>query len=232
MENSKLTEYLAGFLTEKRKQKIEEVLEGRTRHITVALENIFHSPNASAIVRTCECFGIQDMHFIREEKDCKINADVVQGASKWVSINDYQATGECVSKLKDNGYSIVATTLREGENIMPESLPVDRKLALFFGAEETGLSDKLHDAADYFVKIPMRGFTQSFNISVSAALLLQVLAKKMEANGIETGLSEKEKAELRLQWHKNSIKNIEAILKRYYTNCNLKDSNDKKNYEN
>lgn len=217
MEKLKLNEYLAGFLTEERKRKIEEVLESRTRRITVALENIYHPPNASAIVRTCECFGIQDMHFIREEKDCKINADVVQGASKWISMNDYKTTGECVSKLRDNGYLIVATTLRDKENIQPEYLPVDKKLALFFGAEETGLSNEAHDSADYFVKIPMRGFTQSFNISVSAALLLQTLTKKITETGIESGLSEDEKAELRLQWHKNSIKNIDAILKRYYS---------------
>jgi tRNA (guanosine-2'-O-)-methyltransferase len=217
MEKFKLIKFLAEFLTDERKKKIEEILDGRTRRITVALENIYHPPNASAIIRTCECFGIQDIHFIREEKDCKINADVVQGASKWVSINDYQTTGECLSKLRNDGYSIVASSLREGQNIEPELLPVDKKLALFFGAEETGLSNEVHDSADYFVKIPMRGFTQSFNVSVSAALILQTLTKKMAEAGIEMGLSESEKTELRIEWHKNSIKNIDAILKRYYS---------------
>jgi len=219
--DAELLEYLSGFLTDARKRKIEEILEKRTRHVTVVLEDIFHPPNASAIIRTCECFGVQDMRFIQNHKVYRVNADVAQGASKWVNIFDYAEgdsnTETCLSDLKKQGYRIVATTLRESEKtIQLEKLPVKEKLALCFGAEETGLSDEAHELADYHVKIPMSGFTQSFNISVSAALCLQVAVARLRESDVDLRLSDKEKAELRLDWHKKSIRNVDAIIKRFY----------------
>ncbi|HJO95366.1 MAG TPA: RNA methyltransferase [Victivallales bacterium] len=214
----KQIEFLTDFVTAERLDKINNIIEKRTKYLTVVLEDIYHPHNASAVIRTCECFGIQDMYTIENVKQHRVNKCVTQGAGKWVTLNRYanaaNNTENCVRHLKKKGYKIVATSLREGVSVPPEELPVDNKLALCFGTEELGLSDTLHDMADYFVKIPMVGFTQSFNISVSAALILQVLTGKLRNSDIGWKLNCKEKQDIRLNWIKNSIRNVDAILKR------------------
>ncbi|MCP4181098.1 MAG: RNA methyltransferase [bacterium] len=214
----KQIEFLTDFVTKERLFKIDKILAQRTEYLTVVLEDIYHSHNASAVIRTCECFGIQNMYTIENVRQHRVNKCVTQGAGKWVTLNRYtnaeNNTENCIRHLKKRGYKIVATSLREGVSVTPDELPVDNKLALCFGTEELGLSDTLHDMADYFIKIPMVGFTQSFNISVSAALILQILTGKLQNTEIDWHLGEKENLNIRLTWIKNSIRNVDAILKR------------------
>jgi tRNA (guanosine-2'-O-)-methyltransferase len=208
-------EVLREFMLPARKEGVEKVLSQRTQYLTVVLENIYHPQNASAVVRTCECFGIQDIHIIEEKKKYRPNADVVRGASKWLNIQQYHSTSECIKTLKDQGYKIAATTL-EGEKIIPiEEVPLDSPLAICFGTEDMGLSDEIINMADFRIKIPMYGFTESFNISVAAAICLYSASTRLrnsQINSKEIGLKEDLKDKLRLDWHKKCVKNADKIL--------------------
>jgi tRNA (guanosine-2'-O-)-methyltransferase len=223
LENPGLLEYLQGFMTMRRKELIEKVLAERTRYLTVVLEDIWHSPNASAAIRSCECFGIQDMYVIENNFRFKANTRVVRGAAKWITMQRFNEEGKnnteiCFNHLRQNGYAIAATTLRKGKYTPLDEIPLDKKLAVCFGCEETGLGDFAHEQADYFIQLPMYGFTESFNISVSVALVLQTLCQRLRQIDIPIHLTEEEKAELRMKWTQNSIKNSNLLIKRYLQN--------------
>lgn len=234
MNIEKQTAYLAEIMLDSRVERINEVLDQRTRHLTVVLEDIYHAPNASAVIRSCECFGIQDLHVIENTKLYEPNTDVVRGAAKWIDMHRYRSsverekiatedvsgtkqgnnTATCLSHLKNAGFKIVATTL-QGDNAMtPEELPLTAPIALCFGTEALGLSETVYDMADYTLKIPMYGFTESFNISVAAALSMQVLTAKLHNSQIPWQLTEEEKTALRFRWYKKSVKNAGKILAR------------------
>lgn len=215
-----LLEYLQEFLTERRKKLIEEILAQRTRHLTVVLEDVWHSQNASAVVRSCECFGIQSLNVIENSARFKANTNVVQGAAKWIDIErwnkkDVNNTQFCFDELRRKGYAIAATTLRKEKYTPIGDIPMDKKIAVCFGCEETGLSDYAHDNADDFIQLPMYGFTESFNISVSVALVLQKFSDRLRQGDIPMELSEKEKSDIRMDWTRKSLKNCNLLIKRY-----------------
>jgi tRNA (guanosine-2'-O-)-methyltransferase len=210
-----LIKYLSGFVTEARLQRFEEVLANRTRHITIGLENIYQPHNASAVLRSCDCFGIQDVHIIENENKYTFNPDVSLGSEKWLTLkryNDTNSLDNCVAELKKQGYIIAVTSLhQESHNI--ENVPLNNKLALFFGTEMRGATTELEDKADMFVKIPMLGFTESFNISVAAALSMYALSSRLRKENISWQLNELDKEGLRLQWLRNTIPKVELLEK-------------------
>lgn len=200
------TAYLADFVTDSRKARIEEVLSHRTRHIVVGLENIYQPQNASAVLRTADCFGIQETYSIESDHTFYISTRVTHGADKWVDtfrLNEEGAdnTQRAIDHLRGAGYKIVSTTLSNYTHTL-ESVPVEDKFALFFGTEASGISDSLAEQSDYRMIIPMHGFTQSFNVSVSAAISLYRLTERMRNAGVSWKLSEQEKLELRHRWYK------------------------------
>ncbi len=213
-----LITYLSQFISETRRSKFDTVLDYRTRHITIALEDLYQPHNASAVLRSCDIFGIQDIHIIENKNAYTVNKDIALGAPKWLNLHRYRKAEnnsfDCIKKLKTQGYRIVATTPHE-EDCNLEDLPVDKPLALFFGTELTGISDTVREHADEFVKIPMYGFTESFNISVSAALCLHTLKENLHKSTINWHLSSIEKEELLLRWLRNSIPKVELIEKDY-----------------
>ncbi|MCT4602680.1 MAG: RNA methyltransferase [Marinifilum sp.] len=220
MEKEKLhrsIQFLEEFLTENRINLINENIKNRTRYITVVLENIFQPQNASAVIRSCDCFGIQDLHVIENSNEYTLNPDVVMGASKWVDLYRYNEkkdnTLDTIKSLKDKGYRIVATTPHTNDVLLPDFDLTKGKSAFFFGTELTGLSDVVMENADEFVKIPMYGFTESFNISVSAALVLNHLATEIRRTDVDWQLPEQEKQELKLEWLKKSVKKGDILLK-------------------
>ena len=203
---------LSGYITERRLELFERVLDYRTRYITLVLEDIYQSHNASAVLRSCECFGIQDVHIIENTNEYRINPDVVMGASKWLDLYKYRGkefnTHDAVSELRKSDYRIIATTTREVAVPLEEFDVSKGRFALFFGTELTGLSDELLDQADEFLKIPMHGFTDSFNISVSAAVILHHLSLKLHDSEIEWKLNGKERDDLMIRWLRKSIKHL------------------------
>jgi tRNA (guanosine-2'-O-)-methyltransferase len=218
-----LINYLSGFLSETRRAKMDEVLNYRTRYITIALEDIYQPHNASAVLRSCDIFGIQDIHVIENENAYTINKDVAMGSPKWLNLHKYRKSENnslvCINALKEKGYKIIATSPGANDcNI--DDFPIDQPLALFFGTELTGISDTVKANADAFVKIPMFGFTESFNISVSAALCLHPLTKKLHNSTINWHLTADEKQELLLHWLRKSIKKAELIERDYLAKLN------------
>ena len=219
MDDNKLIANLESFVTERRKLLFEHILEHRTRYITVALEDIYQSQNASAVLRTADCFGIQDIHIIENRNEYQINPDVSLGSDKWLSLFKYNATKnntrEAVKKLRKSGYRLIATTPHGNTTTLPEFDLTKGKIALFFGTELQGLSDDLIEQADERLRIPLYGFTESFNISVSAAIILHTLTERLRASSISWKLSSGEKKQLKLEWLRNSIKNAQLIEKDY-----------------
>jgi len=213
-----LSEYLLTFISDKRKQRFDEVLKNRTGHLHIVLENIFQAHNASAVLRSCEAFGIQHVHFIENRNRMRISDDVAMGSSNWLTIHRHNSnennTKEALQQLKDMGYRIVATTPHKND-VTIDKLPVDKKLALVFGTELEGVSDDVMRMADEFVKIPMLGFTESFNVSVCAALCMFELSNRMRSDNKNIQLSEEEQNEIYFQWLKNSVEYSDQLIERY-----------------
>ncbi len=207
--------YLEDFLTDNRKERFIEVLKTRTNHFTVAVEDVFQLHNTSAVMRSCEVFGVQQIHIIEERFGKRIDKEIAMGAQKWVDVNKYESAENCIETLKNKGYQIIATTPHENDCLL-DDFDISKPSALFFGTERDGLSPEIIEKADGFLKIPMVGFTESLNISVSAAIIIQNLTERLRKSDIAWQLSDDELLEKRLDWAKNSIKDIKRIEKRYY----------------
>lgn len=217
-EKTELINYLTQFISDKRKERFDEVIQHRTNHLHIVLENLYQAHNASAVVRSAESFGIQNVHFIENKNSLKISVDVAMGSSNWLSIHRYNSnennTKQVLTELKNQGYRIVATTPHTNACTI-EKLPIDKKLALVFGTEIDGISETVTEMADEFVKIPMYGFTESFNISVCAALCMYELTTRIRQQVPNHFISEQEKTDVYLQWLKTSIKNSKALVEDY-----------------
>lgn len=216
MTDQELLTYLEGFITPERKERFLEILERRTKYLTVAIEDVFQFHNTSAVIRSCEVFGIQEAHVIEDRFGKRLDKNIAMGAQQWVDVHRYDNSKDCLARLKGDGYQIIATTPHI-DSCLLEDFQIDNKLVLFFGTEKEGLSREVMQAADGFLKIPMVGFTESLNVSVSAAIILQEFTEKLRKSKLSWQLTEKEKFEKRLDWTKKSIKSVEEILKRYYS---------------
>lgn len=212
--DNQLLEYLLSFLTERRKNLFDEVISKRTRHFTVVIEDVYQLHNTSAVMRSCDIFGIQDLHVVEEMQVKDIDREIAMGAQKWVDINRHKSTVECMKTLKDEGYQIIATSPHNDSTLMHD-FDVSNKSAFFFGTEKDGLSNEVLSQADGFLKIPMYGFTESLNLSVSAAIILQSVVTKLKTSNIDWELSANEKKEILLQWTKSTIKSVDQIVERY-----------------
>ncbi len=208
-------EFLENILTENRKERFLNVLKNRTNHFTIAVEDIFQMHNTSAVMRSCEVFGIQELNVIEQRYGKSIDKEIAMGAQKWVDINAFDSISGCVDSLKAKGYQIIATTPHENDCLM-DDFDISKPSALFFGTERDGLSEEILQKADGFLKIPMVGFTESLNISVSAAIIIQNLMNRLRNSDINWQLSEEEILKKRLQWARSSIKDIKRIEARYY----------------
>ena len=208
----KLTESLYSFLTYERKQRFEEVLNQRTRHIALILEDVYQSRNTSAIMRSADGMGLQDFHIIETIHKWNKNKSVSKGASSWLTLNKYDSIDSCIEEVKSLGYRIVATSPHEG-GYTPDTLPLNKPVAIVLGTETSGITPSLMSQVDDYVEITMLGFSESFNISVASSIITNRLRNRLDKMGIDNGLSEDEKAELRLVWAYNSLKDPEAILR-------------------
>lgn len=214
-----LIEYLKAFTTEARWNKIEEILSERTDHISVVLEDIHKSHNANAVLRSCEGFGIQHVHIIENYNEFDTEGQVSLGAHQWLTLNRYNSLTEnniesCFKELKKEGYKIIATTPHEEDSNIHE-LDISQKTALVFGSEVTGITEEVKELADGFVKIPMFGFSESFNISVSAAVCLYDLNTRLRQTDLDLRLPDDEQEELKFQWLLNTIKAGDKLVEKF-----------------
>ena len=215
--------YLEGFITDKRKETFYKVLNERTRHFTVVLEDIFQPHNASAVVRSCDVFGVQDVYAIENKFTNKVSRHVAKGSQKWLNINRYKEDGNntktCLEDLRAKGYQIIGTTPHTDSCVLAD-FDVTKKSAFVFGAEKDGISDYIKQEADGFLKIPMVGFTESLNISVAAAITLNDVTSRLRKTDVAWQLCDAEKKELYFEWIKNTIKNPEKLTEHYYKELN------------
>jgi len=218
---TELSTYLLSFISENRKIRFDEVLSQRTDHLRIVLENVYQDHNASAVLRSCESFGVQHVHFIENRNRLRISDDVSMGSHKWLNVHRHNQsennTVEAIKYLKAQGYRIVATTPHKNDFTL-DKLPVNKKLALVFGTELEGISQDVFDHADEFVKIPMYGFTESFNVSVCAALCMYELTTRIRQEVKNYLLSEEEKRDVYFEWLKTSVDKSEGLIENYLQN--------------
>lgn len=217
----KVVAYLEQFVTEERQARLTEILANRTRHVTVVLEDLFQTQNISAVLRTCDCYGVQDVHVIKHRNEFEVHKDISMGADKWLSIHQYPQSEhnvkDCIDRLHEQGYWVAATLPDEQKRTIFD-LPVERKTAFLFGTELTGLSDEVIRYADGNVLIPMYGFTESFNISNSAAIILSHFSERMRHSEAQWQLPAVEKEELYFEWLQKSVKNPDGLIDYFLKN--------------
>ncbi len=215
MLDIKLLEHLETYLTDNRLERFKTVLSQRTKHFTVAVEDVYQLHNTSAVIRSCDVFGIQEINIIEEQNTKRIDREIAMGSQKWVDLNRYSNVQDCIANLKQNNYQIVATT-PHAKNGDLHRFDVTKKSCFFFGRETKGLSKEVLNQADCFLKIPMVGFTESLNISVSAAIILQHVTTKLKQTDLNWKLPEHEILEKRFDWCKKTIKSFDEIVERFY----------------
>jgi tRNA (guanosine-2'-O-)-methyltransferase len=219
--NTKLLTYLEGFVTDKRKKLFRNILQDRTRHFTVVLEDIYQQHNASAVIRSCDIFGIQDVHVIENKYKSKVSKNIAKGSQKWLSFHNYKEdtnnTLECLNSLKSKGYQIIATTPHNNSCSLHD-FDISKKSAFVFGVEKTGVSDLVMNNADKILRIPMVGFTESLNISVAAAIILENLSHQLRNSALDWALTVEEQQILYTSWIEKTIKNVDEIKERFIEN--------------
>ncbi len=211
--------WLSQFVTEDRLKTMRAVLANRTRFVTVVLEDIYQPHNASAVLRTCDCFGVQDVHIIENRNSYRINPDVELGTAQWLSLQRYSQhannTPSTLHSLQSSGYRVVATT-PHGDTVSLDEFDVtEQPSAIVFGTELEGLSDDALDHADVRLRVPMYGFAESFNISVSAAIVLNRLCSDLRRSSVSWQLSSQEQQQLLLTWLRRSIKKSDTLEREY-----------------
>jgi tRNA (guanosine-2'-O-)-methyltransferase len=220
MGRPELVDYLSGHVTARRLERMRTVLADRTRWVTVVLEDIYQSHNASAVLRSCECFGIQDVHVVEDRNEFIVNRDVALGAGQWLDVTHWQAAqgrtiDSCCDELESAGYQLVAAT-PSAEAVTIDELDVSRsRVAVLFGTEMDGLTEAARERCREAVHVPMFGFTESFNISVSAALILRELTRRVRQAGVDWRLDDTEREDLLLRWLRGSINQSEELEARF-----------------
>jgi tRNA (guanosine-2'-O-)-methyltransferase len=221
---------LTPFIPDNKRALFDRIAPERTRHVTVVMEDIYQPHNASAVVRTCDLIGVQDLHIIENRNKYTVNPDVTLGSSKWTDMHRYRERGAdnsltCLHALKARGYSIVATSPR-ADNVTPETIALDRPLAFCFGTELTGLSDALMQHADVLLRIPMHGFTESYNISVAAAITLYTVMQRLRASDVAWRLDDDSQQGLKLSWARKTVHSASHLEARFEQDAKAHGTND------
>jgi tRNA (guanosine-2'-O-)-methyltransferase len=215
-----LLQHLAQYVSDHKKEFIQKVVSQRTRHITVVLENIHQSQNASAVVRTCECMGLQDIHIIENTSTYQTNTRVLKGSNKWMDLIRYRSknvnnTEACFQHLRKQGYTVYAADPSE-EGISIHDIDITQgKVAIMFGNELHGVSKDAVALCDRKVRIPMYGFTESLNISVSVAICLSTLISKIHSDSWTYGLSADEQEAITLQWYRKVVRKSDLVEREF-----------------
>ena len=211
--DSKVLSQLYDFISDSKRVLLDRVASERTKHLTVVLEDIVKEFNSSAVIRSCDCFGVQELNIIAENQQFEVQREIAKGSSNWVNVTSYSGNGSpgkrCLNDLKEKGYKVIATSPHAEKNI--DQIEINQPIALVFGTERNGISENIIRNADELVKIPMYGFTESFNISVSVAIILSKLRNRLEYSDIDWKLSDQEQTELKIKWCTGIINNGEEV---------------------
>jgi tRNA (guanosine-2'-O-)-methyltransferase len=209
---------LSEHLTPRKRELFDSIASLRTRHLTLVLEDVYQAQNSSAVLRSMESWGIQDIYAIENSNTFLMHRRIAKGAFDWLTVHRFHEhknnTLACMADLKSKGYKVVATALHE--NAIPlEELDITQKTAIVMGTELSGVSDAILEQADENVVIPMHGFTESLNVSVAASVIMQHLSNKLRKSNIPWQLSEEEQLELKIEWAKQSIHWSKHLVEMY-----------------
>ena len=214
----KLLEYLLEYVTPRRQRRFAKVLRQRTRRITVVLEDFFGSHNIAAVLRSCDAFGIQDVHVIEDSHEFQLEPVVALGSQKWLSVHRYtdgpSPGATCLAALRQKGYRLLAVT-PHADAQPPEDVDLSEPCALVFGSEKEGLSATAVESADGAVRIPMVGFVESLNVSVAAAVCLYPMVNRLRNDNRDWGLTDEEQESLLLEWVKQTVPHLDALEARF-----------------
>lgn len=208
--------YLQSYLTDHRRKLFHTIAAERTRHFTVVTEDMYQLHNTSAVMRSCDVFGIQDLHVAEEKFGKRIDREIAMGAQKWVDVHRHETTEECLDHLRGKGYRIVATTpSKEAQTL--EEFDVTKKSAFVFGTEKEGLSETVLNQCDEKITIPMYGFTESLNVSVAAAIVLNYMVGRLRNSKVDWRLTKEEQLQLQMAWTLKTIKSADKIKERFFS---------------
>lgn len=220
--SERLYQLLSEHLTPRKREVFERVVNQRTRHLTLVMEDIYQTQNASAIFRSLEAWGVQDVHVIENTHSLSMHRRIAKGSGDWLTIHRYNETVNntetCLRTLKAKGYRIIATAFAD-DAVPLEQLDITEKTAIVMGTELTGISTEVETMADQKLIIPMSGFTESLNVSVAAAVIMQHLVHKLKSSTTAWQLSDEEKLALKIEWARKSIYWSEVIVKGYEETC-------------
>lgn len=212
-DQDRLIHELFSYVTPAKQEKMKQVVRHRTRHVTVMIEDIFQPHNANAILRTCELFGVQDVHIVEQSNKFRVVSAIAMGAAKWLDLHRYTSSSDAVGVLKRAGYRIVATVPSK-QAVSIDQISLDNKLVLIFGTEEQGIMPETMQHVDEYVTIPMYGFTQSFNVSVSVALCVHSIISRLQHHTVEWRLNPQEQHEVLLCWLKRCVPAYAEVVRR------------------
>ncbi len=211
--------YLREFVVDDKNALFERLIQERTDYVTIVMEDLYQSHNQSAVMRSADCYGIQNVHLIENRNRYDSTSTVSQGAREWLTIHRHRKSGnntpEPLAEMKSAGYRIIATTPHTNDVLVDELDLAKGKMAFILGTELTGVSDTVFEQADEFVKVPMYGFTESLNVSVCGAIIMYSVMQRLRRSGIDWHLTDKRKSEVLFQWYKNAIKASDEILERF-----------------
>ncbi|MGB1003390.1 MAG: TrmH family RNA methyltransferase [Salibacteraceae bacterium] len=219
-QKAELLKYMDTYLNDPRRDRLNEVLDNRTTHFCVAMEDLFYERNSGAIIRTADGYGIQNVHVIepKESFKSKVTNIISKGAEKWVTKTQHDdienGAKMCIDELRAQGYQIVATSPhKDGHTI--HDFDISKKSAFFLGAEKTGISDIVMEEADDYIAMPIYGFTESYNVSVANAILLHELVNRLRNSDIDWKLTKKEREELLLDWVMKSVVSSDLLAEKF-----------------
>lgn len=212
-------DYLRAFVVDEKNALFDRLIDERTDYVAIVMEDLYQSHNQSAVMRSADCYGIQNVHLIENRNQYDPTSTVSQGAREWLSLHRHRQlennTQSTIDELKAAGYRIIATTPHHND-VLVDDLDLSKgKMAFFLGTELTGLSDTVISQADEFVKVPMYGFTESLNVSVCAAIIMYSVMQRLRKSDVDWHLSDERKYEILFQWYRNAIKASDEILERF-----------------
>ncbi len=211
--------FFSEYVSKHKKELFRHILEYRTRFFTVVLEDIYQAQNTSAVLRSCDGFGIQNVYVIENKNRFDIDRGVTIGADKWLTVHRFNKpnshnTDAAYRHLRDKGYRIVATTPHVKQICLSDFLP-ESPTALVFGSEKAGLSNFAVDEADERLFIPMHGLSESFNISVCVAICLYHIRQIMDKSGLPWQIPDDQKDIIYLDWLRKSVRHLKALDRKF-----------------
>jgi tRNA (guanosine-2'-O-)-methyltransferase len=213
--STQILEALGPLLTDERRLRLEQVVARRSLHLVSVLENIYDRGNISAVMRSSEAFGFLGMSLV-DAPGARFKAAnrVTRGADKWLDVRGFTSAAAVVGTLKSEGYQIWATDLETDDSI--DMIDWTKPTAIVLGNEKDGISPEMRGLVDGRFRIPMLGFSQSFNISVAAALIFYRAHLEMRNFGDTAFLTPEQRRQVLACYYLRCFDNPEALLRQAF----------------